>query len=190
VTSVLVVAFWKMLTGGLHLDGLADCLDGLPGGDAGRRLAIMRDSRIGVFGALGLIVCLLAGVAAVTELPARARWRLLLVAPMLGRLAPPLIAPWCRAATPGRGLGASFVAGVSRWAGPVQLLAAITLAIVLFGISGLAVVVGPMAVVFAGTAFVAARLGGVTGDVLGAGVEVGEVAVLLTGTVLAHLGVI
>src|SRR5262245_52076209 len=54
VSAVLTVAVWKTVTGGLHLDGLADCLDGLMGADRERRLAIMRDSRIGTFGALGL----------------------------------------------------------------------------------------------------------------------------------------
>lgn len=190
LASVLLVALWKILTGGIHLDGLADCLDGLAGGDAGRRLAIMRDSRVGVFGALGLIACILAAVAAVTELPARSRWRLLLLAPVLGRVAPLLVGPWFRAATPGHGLGASFLGALSRRAGPVHLLAALTLAVVLFGAPGIAVVAGPIALVFVWTAFVARRLGGITGDVLGAGVEVGELAVLLTGSVLAHVGAI
>ncbi|MDP2703599.1 MAG: adenosylcobinamide-GDP ribazoletransferase, partial [Candidatus Rokubacteria bacterium] len=45
--SILLIALWKVLTGGIHLDGLADVLDGLAGRNAGRRLAIMRDSRIG-----------------------------------------------------------------------------------------------------------------------------------------------
>ena len=67
--ALLAVTLWKLLTGGLHLDGLADCLDGLVGRDAGDRLRIMRDSRIGAFGAIGLILFLLLEVAAVSELP-------------------------------------------------------------------------------------------------------------------------
>ena len=54
VAAVLVVALWKVATGGIHLDGLADCLDALGGGSRERRLAIMRDHRIGVFAAAGL----------------------------------------------------------------------------------------------------------------------------------------
>src|SRR5262245_46438983 len=56
LASLLTVTAWKLVTGGLHLDGLADCLDGLAGRDAQHRLAIMRDSRIGAFGAVGLIL--------------------------------------------------------------------------------------------------------------------------------------
>src|SRR5262245_56761816 len=59
LSAVLVVAAWKASTGGIHLDGLADSLDGLGGHDTEQRLAIMRDSRIGVFGAAGLILSLL-----------------------------------------------------------------------------------------------------------------------------------
>ena len=47
LAALLTVTAWKVLTGGLHLDGLADCLDGLVGRDAEHRLSIMRDSRIG-----------------------------------------------------------------------------------------------------------------------------------------------
>src|SRR5205823_10717707 len=79
LAGLLTVTAWKLLTGGLHLDGLADCLDGLGGRDAEHRLAIMRDSRIGAFGALGLILLLLPGIAAVTQMPASVRARALLI---------------------------------------------------------------------------------------------------------------
>jgi adenosylcobinamide-GDP ribazoletransferase len=92
LAALLTVTVWKFLTGGLHLDGLADCLDGLTGRDPTQRLAIMRDSRIGVFGALGLIVLMLLEIAAVTELPPAARWRVLLVVPVVGRAMPALLA--------------------------------------------------------------------------------------------------
>ena len=59
LAGLITVTVWKLLTGGLHLDGLADCLDGLGGRDVEHRLAIMRDSRIGAYGALGLILLLL-----------------------------------------------------------------------------------------------------------------------------------
>jgi hypothetical protein len=66
LAAVLTVTVWKLLTGGLHLDGLADCLDGLSGRDAATRLAIMGDSRIGTFGTIGLILFLMLELAAVS----------------------------------------------------------------------------------------------------------------------------
>src|SRR5688572_17863014 len=92
LAALLTVTLWKLLTGGLHLDGLADCLDGLGGRDAADRLRIMRDSRIGAFGAIGLILFLLLEVAAVAELSPEVRWRALIVAPALARSTPPLVA--------------------------------------------------------------------------------------------------
>ena len=59
LAALLTVTTWKLLTGGLHLDGLADCLDGLGGRNAEERRTIMSDSRIGAFGAIGLILFLL-----------------------------------------------------------------------------------------------------------------------------------
>src|SRR5690606_38917534 len=65
VLAVLLVALIAALTGGLHLDGLADTFDALgASGDAERRLAVLRDSRIGAHGASALLLLVLAKVAA------------------------------------------------------------------------------------------------------------------------------
>jgi adenosylcobinamide-GDP ribazoletransferase len=113
LTAVLVVSTWKILTGGLHLDGLADCADGLMGRDPASRLAIMRDSRIGSFGAIGLVLLLALEAAAVAELDPAVRWRALLAAPAVGRAMPPLVGLLSRPARP-EGHGAAFVAGLGR----------------------------------------------------------------------------
>ncbi|HJR01055.1 MAG TPA: adenosylcobinamide-GDP ribazoletransferase, partial [Methylomirabilota bacterium] len=86
VAAALLLAGWKVATGGIHLDGLADVLDGLAGRDAAHRLAIMRDSRIGVFGATGLVLLCLLAVAALAALSTSLRLRVLLLAPVIGRV--------------------------------------------------------------------------------------------------------
>ena len=69
VAAVLVVALWAVLTGGLHLDGLADCCDGLlVSAPHERRLEIMRDPRVGSFAVIGLVLALLLKTAAVFAL--------------------------------------------------------------------------------------------------------------------------
>ncbi|HWN16360.1 MAG TPA: adenosylcobinamide-GDP ribazoletransferase, partial [Candidatus Dormibacteraeota bacterium] len=103
LASALLVTAWKAVTGGIHLDGLADVLDGLAGRDQAQRLAIMRDSRVGVFGAAGLILFLFLVVTAVADLPDPVRGRLLILAPVVGRAAPLLVGVWLRPATPGEG---------------------------------------------------------------------------------------
>ncbi|HYB41826.1 MAG TPA: adenosylcobinamide-GDP ribazoletransferase [Candidatus Methylomirabilis sp.] len=184
----LLLSMWKIATGGIHLDGLADCLDGLGGGDRARRLAIMKDGRIGSFGAVGLVLSLVLAVAALAEMPSGARGRVLLLAPVTGRLAPLLIGPCFGPA--GGGTGASFLAGMSRLAGPVWLGAAIALGVWLLGSWGPAVIAGALLAVWLWSAFLARLFGGLTGDVLGSQVELGELVVLLAVAALAHRGLI
>lgn len=182
--AVVIVVLWVGLTGALHLDGLADCCDGLLASVLPeRRLEIMRDPRLGTFGGAGLILFLMLKVSAVMALPAPGNsWQ-----PLFALLLAPVVARWLILlaarqpnARPG-GLGAEFALGVS---GQVYGLAAILPL-------GLLVLGGPRAFLAAGFAHLAAlgvfalarsRLGGLTGDVLGLTVELGELAVLLTYT--------
>ena len=186
LSAGLVVAVWKVATGGLHLDGLADCLDGLAGANAERRLAIMRDSRIGAFGALGLMLCLLIACAALSGTPAASRAPILLLAPAVGRLTPLLVGPRVRPATPGHGLGAAFLAALPRAAGPVWLTVLLVLVWLLLGLTGAAMAAAALAVGVGGVVVFARRVGGLTGDALGAGVELSELAWLILGASCAH----
>ena len=187
LAGLLTVTLWKLLTGGLHLDGLADCLDGLGGRDAEHRLAIMRDSRIGAFGALGLILLLLLEIAAVTEMPAGVRARALLVVPAVARATPPLLARLFRPAKQD-GLGAAFGAGVGALAPPIALSIALVVAIAALHALGLAVVAVSVSSALVVTRFFSARVSGITGDVLGAAIEIAELAGLLTVSAWSHLG--
>jgi adenosylcobinamide-GDP ribazoletransferase len=185
LSALLTVTVWKLLTGGLHLDGVADCLDGLMGRDPEHRLAIMRDSRIGTFGAVGLILFLMLEIVAVTDLPPAQRWRVLLAAPVLARAVPPMLARLFGAAR-SEGQGAAFVAGVGVGGTGLALVVGVLVPVATLGLSGLAAAVLALLVAVVAAWFLARRLGGLTGDVLGATVEGAELAVLLT--VLAWLG--
>jgi len=188
--SVLLISLWKVLTGGIHLDGLADVLDGLAGLDAERRVAIMRDSRIGVFGAAGLVLCLLIATAALDALPAGRHSGVLLLAPAVGRLAPLLIGPLLPAATPGQGAGASFLEGLSPWAAPVWVAGIWILATLLLGSWGGLVLSLALGSVLLWAVWLASRFGGITGDALGSSVELGELATLVAAAALMHLRVL
>jgi adenosylcobinamide-GDP ribazoletransferase len=178
LAALLTLTAWKLLTGGLHLDGLADCLDAAGGRDAAHRLAIMRDSRIGAFGALGLILLLLLELAALAELAPTRRWRALLVVPAVGRAMPVVLA---RLFAPARdeGHGARFAALVRPRAVGLALVVALAAAVAVLGAAG-AVAVGAATLAAVGfAAWLAARLGGITGDVHGGAVELGELTALL-----------
>ena len=185
LSALLTVTAWKVLTGGLHLDGLADCLDGFGGQTPDERRAIMHDSRIGSFAAIGLILFLMLEVTALGELPRDARWGALVAAPTIGRAVPALLARLLAAAR-GAGHGARFSAGVSALAAPVALGVALVVAAAVLGGAGIvALAAGGGAAVALG-AWLARRLDGVTGDVLGACVEVAELTVLLTLAAWTH----
>ena len=190
LSAALVLSLWKVATGGIHLDGLADCLDGLGGRDCQHRLAIMRDSHIGAFGAVGLIVYVLIALLALAEVPSGARGRVLLLAPMVGRLAPLLIGPRFSPASPDQGSGAAFLGSMSPWAGPAHLVCVSALSAWILGGWGPVVTLGSLLAVFVWTAFLVRRCGGLTGDVLGSGVELGELGLLLAGASLAHRGLV
>jgi adenosylcobinamide-GDP ribazoletransferase len=185
LAALLTVTLWKLVTGGLHLDGLADCLDGLLGRDPAHRLAIMRDSRIGAFGAIGLILFLLLELAAVAELPTPARWQTLLAAPAIARAVPPLLARLFPSGRPD-GMGAAFQRDVPAWAPPLAVVMALAAATPALGVAGVLAVVVAILVAVALGQFFSGRLGGITGDVLGASVEIAELAVLLTVSAWVH----
>lgn len=186
LAALLTVTAWKLITGGLHLDGLADSLDGLAGRDPAHRLAIMRDSRIGAFGAIGLILVLLLEIVAVAELPPSGRGRALLVVPVIARAAPPLLV---RLFPPARseGFGAAFSASVDWWTAPIAL--SFALAVALAALQALGALVFAVAVASALLVawFIVTRISGITGDVLGAAIEVAELAGLLTASAWSHL---
>ncbi|PKO13938.1 MAG: adenosylcobinamide-GDP ribazoletransferase [Chloroflexi bacterium HGW-Chloroflexi-10] len=179
LVGILVVAAWALLTGGLHLDGLADCGDGLLVSAAPeRRLEILKDSRLGSFGALTLIFHLLIKVATVSLLTTPIAWFALPAAAAMGRamLVWSATRPFAR---PG-GMGETFANGLAK---PVQWLPWVILAVGLpmMGVGWLAIpaILLSILLTLAIQRMAARRLGGLTGDVLGLVVELVETAVLL-----------
>jgi adenosylcobinamide-GDP ribazoletransferase len=178
VGAVGAVAVLALLTGGLHLDGLADAADGLFGvGSLERRLEVMRDPRVGSFGAVALVIVLFGDVAALASMtPARALVALV-VAGALSRLAILVVvvaAPYRRES----GLGTAAQGGHKVF--DLLLGAALTAAACLLDPRRAAV--AALVVALAGTVVVAIarrRIGGVTGDIYGAVTEIGQLAALV-----------
>lgn len=177
---VAAVSVLAILTRGLHLDGLADLADGLGSRrPAATALEIMRRSDIGPFGVVVLLLVILGDVAALTRvLPVT-----VMVAAAAGRVA---LAPVCARGVPAAradGLGALVAGSVPRWAAAAAV-AALLVAAQLAG--GWRLSVASAAGLLAAAALTAQarrRLGGITGDVLGAVVE----TVTLTTLVVAAL---
>jgi adenosylcobinamide-GDP ribazoletransferase len=190
LTAALLVALSALLTGALHLDGLADFFDGLGGGrgDPTRILAIMRDSRIGAHGAVALVIVLAGKLIASADLvQAHAAWAIL-TAPIAARWMVVMLIAGARYARE-QGLGKPFTEHVraldAAWA---TLLALLCLSVV-----GRDVLYPTLCAILAMTAvgaFARHKLGGLTGDIYGAAIELGELAFLVASSaqerVLAH----
>lgn len=174
--SLLTMA---LATGGLHLDGLADTADGLfSGRDRQRMLEIMRDSRVGTMGVLALVMALLGKFALIASLaPANAALGLF-VAPVAGRAGAVLAAFGALYAREGSGLGRAFIEGVRRRELTLALFLALALAAGMGRLPGVAALAGGLVAAIFVRWWAGKRLGGLTGDTLGAVIEVGEVVAL------------
>ena len=181
VSNALLIVLVVLLTRGLHQDGLADTVDGIAGGRTVEdRLRIMRDPRVGAFGAAALFLSLLLRYAGLLALPAALRLPVLLCMPALGRWAMVSLAWASPSARRDGGLAASFLTHLS-WQ-PI-LLSSLVLAVALTIALGGSVAVATMGMGILLLVLIRQRcltlLGGVTGDVLGATNEVIEILFLL-----------
>ena len=175
---LLTLTVW--VTGGLHLDGLADTADGLGGGRTPEEaLAIMKDSRVGAFGVLSLILGLVLKFSLLLSLATQTSGtRALLLFPIISRWSMVLLAylsPYARAEG---GLGQAMTLGVSPRVLLGAGLSAGGLSLLILGAPGLVLFIIAAALVWLGSLYFQRRLGGITGDILGATNEVVEVLVL------------
>lgn len=179
--ALIALAAMILATGALHEDGLADTVDGLGAGpDRARALEIMRDSRIGTYGALALMLALLARLLAIAPLwEPRLMTAVLVAAAMGSRAVMPVVMLWQPsakavglAAEAGRPEAARVLAAVGLAVAACLLLLPLTL--------GLPALLAAAAVSLLVAAWLGRRFGGCTGDTLGAVQQTAEVAFLLT----------
>ncbi len=166
ISATFSFAALVFVTGGLHQDGLADFADGIGGGrDATHCLEIMRDSRIGSFGVLALILAVLVWIGAVGEIGADASIGMFLTVAVVSRATMIVLLIALR---PGRSDGLGAQASSGGMSGIWSLLLAAGLAVSILGSQGVLVVLAAV-VCTATVGYVAwKRIKGHTGDVLGA----------------------
>ena len=179
VAAALLLALWVIVSGALHLDGFADACDGLFAATTREhRLEILCDAHLGAFGAVGLMLLLIAKFAAIASATAFAP---LLLAPILGRWAMVFAATFPLARS--EGMAALFRAGLTRRIVFVATVFAV-LGCAFFGAFGLAAFVVTFVVALLVVRLALNRLGGLTGDIYGMICESVEVGVLVLGTVM------
>ena len=173
VAGVLTLIIWVILTGGLHLDGLADCCDGLfVSASPERRLDVMKDPHLGAFGVIGLALVLMLKAAALSATPNPG----ILLATSLARwcILPAALMPLARLS----GMGADFAAGFRRsfivWGAVIPLAIA-----VLLGFRGVLAALAGLSAATLVLSLAKSRIGGITGDIFGMVVELVETVVLI-----------
>ena len=180
----VTVALWAFLSGFLHLDGLSDCADALfYAGNPEKRIAILKDSRVGSFAVVTLILYFLIKSASLVSLPNDPIWTIFLIsyASVLGRWIMIFIAHISQPIQSST-MGQEFKAGMKKSTLYLSLIVPVALA--LFGTYyfGPRILIAFIAVLLLGWAISAAarkRLGGFNGDVLGMSVELTELLCLL-----------
>jgi adenosylcobinamide-GDP ribazoletransferase len=188
VAAFLVLLVWVGLTGALHLDGLCDLCDGLFGGHTPEdRLRIMKDPHVGTFGLAGGVLLLLGKYAALQAVVVApdGPWLVCVAAEVARCLA--LVVAAGSVYPRAEGTGKAFIEAVRGWEGVLFAAAAagVGVAVLWPAWRTAAVAVGLSTVVVLGLkSLCRCRLGGVTGDCLGAAVEVTEL-VFLTGATAA-----
>ncbi|VAX13709.1 Cobalamin synthase [hydrothermal vent metagenome] len=183
--AALLLAAWVLITGILHLDGLADSADAWLGGlgDKERTLAIMKDPRSGPAAVVLIVLLLLIKFAALQALVSEDHWSVLILAPLLARTSLPLLFQTTAYVRPG-GL-ATVVAQHISWRGGILLPLLVCFAIIVsLGWHAAAPVIAALAAFVLLRAMMIKRLGGTTGDTAGALVEVIETVVLVIAVLI------
>lgn len=183
IASVFILITLILTNGGFHLDGFADTIDGLAGGNTREeRLDIMRDSAIGAIGVVALIVLLLTKFLAINSLQAGIKNHILFLIPVIGRWSMVPMAYWADYARPTGGLGRTF----TEHTGLRELLTATSFALLLSVIfmkqAGVAYLIILLISAYMVTLYFRKKLGGVTGDVFGFQSEISEVIYLVLVT--------
>jgi adenosylcobinamide-GDP ribazoletransferase len=184
----LTIGLLALLTRGLHLDGFADTVDGLgSGGSREKMLEVMRDSRIGAFGVIGLILLIGAKYFALDQLPRTSIPYALILMTVTARNAMVLVcyrSPYARSVG---GLAKPFTENLGVREIILSLATAFAIALLVMGIHGIVIFVGIGLFSLGYRYFFIKKLGGVTGDILGGANESAELFCLLLIVILEQI---
>ncbi len=184
VSSVTVVVALIILTGGLHLDGLADTFDALSSHkDRDGMLKVMRDPSVGAMGAIAIAAVLMLEVSLLASINTGAKFKSLILMCVLSRWAMTMAIfffPYART----EGKAKIFFDGKNTGIFIVSTLTAIVIAFAVSGLPGLAIFAAAGVFAYLVNVFIKKRIGGITGDTIGAVNELTEIAVLFGAVIL------
>jgi adenosylcobinamide-GDP ribazoletransferase len=187
VKGVLILIVSVIITGGIHLDGFADTCDGFYGDKPKEKiLEIMRDSRIGAMGAMGLILLLLFKFSLIVNLQGVILWKALIEMAVFSRWSQVLacgITPCARQ----EGKANYFIKYSSKRILILEGVFTVVLFLLMAGLKGVFLFILPFLCVLLFMQYVKRRIGGMTGDTIGAISEIAEVSVLFSNLLIISL---
>ncbi len=185
IAAALLVTIWILLTGGLHLDGLADSADAWIGGlgDREKTLTIMKDPNCGPAGVSAIVLIILLKFVSLHSLNTAGEWIAVVLAIILSRTVLPLLfltTPYVR----NNGLGSALAAFQPRNGSIFVIMLTVALIFLLTGNHYLWLVLAAAAIFLLLRQLMMRRIGGTTGDTAGALVEITEATVLLVTVIV------
>jgi adenosylcobinamide-GDP ribazoletransferase len=182
LAALAAVLVTVMITGGLHDDGLADCADAFGGGWAREdRLRILKDSRIGTFGALALILSVGSRILLLAAMPAGVVFKYIISAHVLARCAPLPLSAVLKPARGPEGQGGRMAGATSWLTVALGTVMAVAVAALFLRAAAWQPILGVAILTLASGAYYRRQLGGITGDCMGATIQISEIAVYLCG---------
>lgn len=182
VLSAIILISSILITGGIHIDGFADTCDGLYGFNPKEKiLEIMRDSRIGVMGVVGVMSLLLLKFALIANIPGNILWKSLIIMGVFSRFAQVLACALSGYARK-EGKAKNFIgaSGVNELL--VATILTITMTLIVMKLGGLVLIALSLLPVLLFINYVKKKISGMTGDTIGATSEIAEIAVLSLAT--------
>jgi adenosylcobinamide-GDP ribazoletransferase len=178
LAALIAVAFWTVISGVLHEDGLADVADAMRAGRTREKmLAILKDSRIGSYGAVAIVLSLVARWQALNYVPAQRILLVCIIAQAVPRAAMVALA-WLSRPT-GDGLGLAFSSSLTTTGALIAIAQGLLASMLLGWRPGLLIVAGAYLIVRGARTYFYKRIGGVNGDCLGATEQLLEIFILI-----------
>ncbi len=185
IVAAIVIVLYIIITGGLHLDGLGDTFDGIFSNRSKERmLEIMRDSRVGTNAVLAVVSVLLLNYAALTQISSEYILKIIILMPMAGRIGSLTGAAVSNYARSGEGLGKSFIDHCGKKELLWGLLIYAVISFLTFDYKLWIILLVPPISAFLSVKFLSKKIGGATGDILGAVCELNQCIFLLAACVV------
>ena len=180
ISIFLTLLSHVVITGAIHIDGLSDTIDGIfSGRNKERILEIMKDSRVGTFGALGIILLIVGKIITLSSINSIEIYKAIIIAPIIARTLITFLMYKRKYAREKEGMGDLFIGVLEKKNFIIALLTGIALISIIGRIKGVVLLIICFFFTILFRNYIEKRIGGVTGDILGASVELNELLVFL-----------